>query len=144
MSKGELPEHWAEALERRSIGSIRGVADAAKVSPMAASRLVKGEATSAKTVRLVADALFDGDRNKVWELHGSSLRDHGDWRLPEEASLLNDEQRTAVVGIVRAMLPPGVRGGGVGAKRASATSDPGSGLGVTIEPDMQGLPEDSA
>lgn len=125
MSKEELPEHWADALERRGVASIRAIARKAEISPMAASRLVKGEPTSAKTVRQVADALFDGDRNKVWELHGSALRDHGDWQLPEESSLLTDEQRAAVVGIVRAMLPPEVRGGGAGAKRAAATSEPG-------------------
>lgn len=124
MSRGELPEEWAKALERRGVASIRGVATAAGVSPMAASRLVKGEPTSAHTVRQVADALFDGDRNTVWELHGSSLRDYGDWQLPEEASLLNDEQRAAVIGIVRAMLPPDVRGGGAGVKRAAPTSSP--------------------
>lgn len=127
MSRGELPDHWAKALKARRIASIRGVATAAHISPMAASRLVKGESTSAKTVRLVADALFAGDRNRVWELHGSTLRDHGDWQLPEEASLLDDDQRAAVVSIVRAMLPPDVRGGGAGVKRAAATNQPGSG-----------------
>lgn len=123
MSKQEaLPDHWRVALETKGVQSLRGLATKAGISPMAASRLVKGDGTSAETVNAVADALFQGDRNYVWQLHGSSVRDYGDWGLPSEASLLTDDQRKAVVAVVRAMLPPEAKGGGAGVKRAAPTS----------------------
>jgi hypothetical protein len=99
-------------LELKGVTSKRGLATKVGVSPQTAKRLIDGIGRPApETVAAVADALFAGDRDRVWELAGFAHRDHGDWVLPPEASLLDEEQREAVVAIVRAMLPPAMRRG---------------------------------
>lgn len=131
MSKSDaLSATWQQAFldaGALSAPTIRGIAAKADISPMAASRLVKGESVSVATVNAVAAAWFGGDRNRVWELHGSSVRDHGDWGLPDEASLLTDEQRKAVVAVMRSMVPQEVRGGGAGVKRSATNKVPAPG-----------------
>lgn len=107
MSPDPLPEPWRSALEPKGVRSKRGLATKAGIAPQTAKRLIDGEGRpSPETVTAVADALFAGDRNRVWELAGQSRQDFGDWQLPREASQLNPEQRAAVLAIVRAMLPP--------------------------------------
>jgi hypothetical protein len=101
----ELPEPWASALSPKGIHSYRDMGMAAGVAHETARRLVTGGATSAATVNKVADKLFGGDRTRVWVLYGAPLDDFGPWELPPEASLLNEEQREAVLGVIRAMLP---------------------------------------
>lgn len=101
----ELPEPWAAALAPKGIHSYRDMGTAAGIAHETARRLVTGGATSAATVNKVADKLFGGDRTKVWSLYGEPLGDHGPWELPPEASLLNDEQRRAVLAVIHAMVP---------------------------------------
>lgn len=106
MSRDELPEPWRSALEQHGIHSKRGLASKAGISPQTAKRLIDGEGKpSPQTVAAVADKVFNGDRNRVWALAGHDRQDHGDWQLPPEASQLNQEQRAAVLAVVRAMLP---------------------------------------
>lgn len=110
LSREPLPEPWRSALEPRGIGSKRGLATSAGISPQTAKRLIDGIGSpSAETVARVADALFDGDRATVWELAGIVRADHGDWELPPEASQLDPDQRAAVLAVVRAMLPAATR-----------------------------------
>jgi hypothetical protein len=101
----ELPGEWGELLGPKGIHSYRHIAARVGISAGTAHRLVTGGATSADTVKQVADALFDGDRDLVWRLRGSRRRDHGDWTLPAEASLLTPAQREAVRAVVVAMVP---------------------------------------
>jgi transcriptional regulator with XRE-family HTH domain len=110
VSREPLPEPWRSALESKGIESKRGLAGRVGISPQTAKRLIDGIGSpSAETVARVADALFGGDRARVWALAGIAREDHGDWVLPPEASQLDPEQRAAVLAVVRAMLPPGVR-----------------------------------
>jgi hypothetical protein len=110
VSREPLPEPWRSALEPKGIESKRGLASRVGISPQTAKRLIDGIGSpSAETVALVADELFDGDRAAVWRLAGIARQDHGDWVLPPEASQLDQEQRAAVLAVVRAMLPPEVR-----------------------------------
>jgi hypothetical protein len=110
VSREPLPEPWRSALEPKGIESKRGLASRVGISPQTAKRLIDGIGSpSAETVALVADELFDGDRAGVWRLAGIARQDHGDWVLPPEASQLDQEQRAAVLAVVRAMLPPEVR-----------------------------------
>lgn len=117
MSAERLPEPWGTPLEVKGVTTIRGLARAADIGPMAASRLIKGQGTSVETVNAVAKELFNGDRNRVWQLYGAGVKDHGDFRPPAEASLLTPEQRDAVNRVIRAMLPAEVRTGGAGVPR---------------------------
>ncbi len=103
MSK-ELPGDWGKLLEPKGIHSYRDLAQAADIPVGTAHRLVTGK-TSAATVNRVADELFDGNRDLVWELRGSTRRDHGDWELPDGSSLLTPAQRSAVRAVIVAMLP---------------------------------------
>lgn len=104
MSK-ELPDPWGSELGPRGIHSYRDLAAATGVGVETVRRLVTGGRTSASTVNTVADALFNGDRNKVWSMYGVGVRDYGDWQLPPEASLLTDKQREAVLALIRVMAP---------------------------------------
>lgn len=107
-----MPTPWRQPLEVKGITSKRGLAARAGISPATASRLIDGVGTpSVETVAAVADSVFDGDRDRVWALAGFDRRDSGDWTLPPEASLLDQEQRAAVLAVVRAMLPPDQRTG---------------------------------
>lgn len=109
MSTDQLPEPWGPILEAKGIHSYRDLGAAIGVAPETARRLVRGDSTSAATVTKAAAALFAGDRSRVYELHGSAHVDYGPWSLPPEASLLDREQRAAVLAIVKAMLPKDVR-----------------------------------
>ena len=112
MSREPLPEPWRSALEPKGISTKRGLATKVGISPQTAKRLIDGTGQpSPETVAAVADELFNGDRNRVWELAGLARQDYGDWSLPPEASQLDPEQRAAVLAVVRAMLPPEVRRG---------------------------------
>ena len=125
VSREPLPEPWRTPLERRGIDSKRGLATKAGISPQTAKRLIDGQGQpSPETVAAVADAVFNGDRTKVWELAGHPRQDHGDWQLPPEASLLTPEQREAVRAVVRAMIPPETRRGD-GDGNAAPTSSTG-------------------
>lgn len=129
MSK-ELPGEWGRLLGPKGIHSYRDMAAAVGdgVAQGTLHRLVTGKPTSAATVNKVADSLFDGDRDLVWRLRGSRRRDHGDWGLPAEASLLTEEQRAAVIAVVQAMVPAERdEGGGEGdAGSTPAMTQPGS------------------
>lgn len=120
----ELPGEWGERLGPKGIHSYRDMATAVGdgVATATVYRLVVGSATSAATVNKVADALFDGDRDLVWRLRGSRRKDHGDWDLPAEASLLTEEQRAAVVAVVKAMVPAEQDEGGEGHAAGGAAS----------------------
>lgn len=112
MSREPLPEPWRSALEPKGVHSKRGLATKAGISPQTAKRLIDGTGSpSHETVVAVADALFGGDRNRVWDLAGVARQDYGEWQLPPEASQLDPEQRAAVLAVVRAMLPPDARRG---------------------------------
>lgn len=125
MSRDPLPEPWRSELEIKGIQSKRGLATKAGISPQTAKRLIDGEGSPRpETVAAVADALFDGDRSKVWELAGFDRQDHGDWTLPPEASLLDPDQRAAVLAVVRAMLPPEQRAGDGDDRDATPTKGP--------------------
>lgn len=123
MSK-ELPEPWATELAPKRIHSYRELGAAVDVSHGTAWRLVQGKKISADTVRKVADSLFAGDRDKVWRLHGLARRDHGDWELPPEASLLTEEQRKAVLAVTWALIHAETKGG-EGRARPSPTKTGG-------------------
>lgn len=115
MSRDPLPEPWRSVLERRGIHSKRGLADKAGISPQTAKRLIDGIGRpSVETVQAVADTVFAGDRDYVWRLVGFDVQDHGEFVLPPEASLLDQEQRDAVLAVVRAMLPQDAKRGGSG------------------------------
>lgn len=101
----ELPGEWGKVLGPKGIHSYRDLSAATGVPTGTLHRMVTGAATSAETVNRVADALFDGDRDKVWRFRGSKRRDHGDWQLPPEASLLSEAQRSAVLHVIQAMVP---------------------------------------
>lgn len=107
--KTELPEPWGAELAPKGIHSYRDFGAAADISPETARRLCTRGSTSSPTVQKVADALFDGDATKVWALYGKPLQDFGPWELPPEARLLDDEQRAAVLAVVRGMLPAEAR-----------------------------------
>lgn len=125
MSRDPLPEPWRSELEIKGIHSKRGLATKAGISPQTAKRLIDGEGSpSHATVAAVADAIFDGNRDRVWELAGFERQDHGDWSLPPEASLLDPEQRAAVLAVVRAMLPPEQRAGDGDERDAASTKGP--------------------
>lgn len=130
MSRDDIPEPWRSALERKGIDSIRRLASKAEISPMTASRLVKDQGTSVETVNAVARLVFDNDVELVWRLRGLSVRDLGPFELPVEASLLTDDQREAVVAVVRAMLPADVKAGITGAKPRPRQAAPGRRLDV--------------
>lgn len=122
MSRDPLPEPWRSELEIKGISSKRGLATKAGISPQTAKRLIDGEGSpSHATVAAVADALFDGDRERVWRLAGFDRQDHGDWTLPPEASLLDPDQRAAVLAVVRAMLPAEQRAGDGDDRDATST-----------------------
>lgn len=105
-----LPEPWRSALEPKGVTSKRGLATHAGISPQTASRLIDGVGRPAvETVAAVADALFAGQRDRVWALAGMTVQDHGSWDLPPEASLLDDTQRAAVMAVIRAMVPAEAR-----------------------------------
>lgn len=124
VSRDPLPEPWRSALEPKGIHSKRGLASKIGVSPQTAKRLIDGIGSpSSDTVNAVADEFFNGDRAKVWELAGLARQDHGDFRLPPEASQLDPEQRAAVLAVVRAMLPPGSRRGEHGGDTAAIAND---------------------
>lgn len=126
MSRDPLPEPWRSELEIKGIHSKRGLATKAGISPQTAKRLIDGEGSpSHATVAAVADAIFGGNRDRVWELAGFERQDHGDWSLPPEASLLDPEQRAAVLAVVRAMLPPEQRAGDGDDRDATSTRSPG-------------------
>jgi hypothetical protein len=126
VSRDPLPEPWRSELEIKGIHSKRGLATKAGISPQTAKRLIDGEGSpSHATVAAVADAIFGGNRDRVWELAGFERQDHGDWSLPPEASLLDPEQRAAVLAVVRAMLPPEQRAGDGDDRDATSTSSPG-------------------
>lgn len=109
-TRDQLPEPWRSALEPKGVTTKRGLATRVGVSPQTAKRLIDGMGRpSPETVAAVADALFNGDRDKVWSLAGLAHTDHGDFQLPAEASLLDPEQREAVLAVVRAMLPASAR-----------------------------------
>lgn len=119
MSREPLPDEWRRAAEQKGVrASIRGIAERAQLSPETVRRLINGAGTSVATVQAVANLLFDGDANRVWELHGSGIVDHGAFDLPDVAVLLDSDQREAVMAVIRAMLPAEVRGGGAGERRA--------------------------
>lgn len=121
----ELPEPWATELAPKGIHSYRDLGAAAGIAHETARRLCTSGRTSAATVNKVAAALFGGDSTKVWALYGAPLRDHGPWELPEEARLLDEEQRAAVLAVVMAMVPKEVkRGGGDGDVKDSRGSAP--------------------
>lgn len=101
----ELPGLWGFALGPKGVHSYRDVAAKVGISAGTAHRLMTGGATSGDTVNKVADALFDGDRDAVWKLRGSSRRDYGDWSLPAEASLLSPAQRDAIRELIQVMVP---------------------------------------
>lgn len=101
----ELPGRWGELLGPRGVHSYRDLEARTGIPKGTLHRLVTGGATSAETVNRLADAIFDGDRDLVWRLRGSRLRDHGDWSLPAEASLLTEAQRAAVLAVIQAMVP---------------------------------------
>lgn len=109
-TRDPLPEPWRSALEPKGVTTKRGLATKTGIAPQTAKRLIDGMGRpSVETVAAVADALFNGDRDRVWALAGYQHADRGDWQLPPEASLLNDEQRAAVIAVVRAMLPASAR-----------------------------------
>lgn len=146
----ELPGEWGRRLSPRGIHSYRQMADAVSavtgegISQGTMHRLVVGKATSAETVNTVADALFGGDRDLVWRLRGSSRQDHGDWSLPADASLLNKDQRNAILAVIRAMVPAEQEGGGEH-DRSAATSKPTSGSEIRFSQttgESIGLPEE--
>lgn len=121
MSPDPLREPWRSALEPKGVRSKRGLATKAGISPQTAKRLIDGDGSpSPETVAAVAHALFNGDRTRVWELAGHDRQDHGDWQLPPEASQLNQEQRDAVLAVVRAMLPSEAKRGDGDVGRDSA------------------------
>ena len=133
MSRDPLPEPWRSELEKKGVISRRGLAEKAAISPQTAVRLVDGVGQpSAETVAKVADAFFGGDRTHVWKLAGFSRRDHGEWGLPPEASLLDEDQRAAVLAVVRAMLPDEVRKQGDG-DEAAPMRQAGSGRALRQE-----------
>ncbi|MDF1603356.1 hypothetical protein [Nocardioides sp. YIM 152315] len=110
----ELPGRWGELLAPKGIHSYRDLAAKIGVSHGTAHRLVTGGKTSPETINRAGDALFGGDRNQVLRLRGSARRDYGDWSLPPEASQLTEEQRRAILAVVRAMLPAETEEGGGG------------------------------
>ena len=101
----ELPEPWASALGPKGIHSYRDFGKAAGIAHETARRLCNAGSTSSKTVNAVAETLFGGDSTKVWAMYGAAVQDYGPWELPPEASLLRPDQRSAVLAIVKAMLP---------------------------------------
>lgn len=101
----ELPEPWASALGPKGIHSYRDLGAAAGIAHETARRLCTAGRTSSKTVNRVAAALFGGDSTRVWAMYGSAVQDYGPWELPPEASLLRPDQRSAVLAVVKAMLP---------------------------------------
>lgn len=104
MSK-DLPGEWGKLLGPKGIHSYRDMAAATGIAAGTMHRLVTGKATSVETVNQVADTFFGGDRDLVWRLRGSRRRDHGDWQLPPESSLLTEAQRNAVLAVIQAMVP---------------------------------------
>lgn len=131
MSK-ELPGEWGKRLGPKGIHSYRDLAARVGhgISQGTMHRLVTGKATSADTVNKVADAVFDGDRDLVWRLRGSRRRDYGDWTLPPEASLLTEEQRSAILAVVQAMVPAEQEEVTGNAEHPAAMNQPGSGPGL--------------
>lgn len=101
----ELPGEWGEVLGPKGVHSYRDLAAKTGISAGTAHRLVTGGSTSSDTVNKVADVLFGGDRDAVWRLRGADVRDYGDWSLPAEASLLNADQREAILRLVQVMVP---------------------------------------
>lgn len=101
----ELPGEWGDTLGPKGVHSYRDVAAKVTISAGTAHRLMTGGPTSVETVNKVADALFDGDRDAVWRLRGSSRKDYGDWALPADASLLDPDQRDAIIRLVQVMVP---------------------------------------
>lgn len=103
-----VPPEWLAVMEPKGISSGRQLATKSGVSPETIWRMFRGEGhTSHETVAAVADVLFGGDRNRVYELTGSGHRDHGGtFELPPDASRLTPRQRDAVLAVVRSMLDP--------------------------------------
>lgn len=101
----ELPEPWGSVLGPKGVHSYRDLGARSGFNHQTAWRLVNGGGTSQGTLRKVAVEFFDGDVNYVLRLRGSAAVDHGEWSLPAEASLLTEEQRAAILAVVRAMLP---------------------------------------
>lgn len=108
-----VPPKWLAAMEPKGISSGRQLAIKSGVSPETIWRMFRGEGdTSPETIAAVADVLFGGDRNRVYELTGSARRDYGGtFELPSDASRLTPRQRDAVLAVVRSMLDPTEEGG---------------------------------
>lgn len=123
----ELPEPWATELSPKGIHSYRDFARATGIAAETARRLCTSGATSSATIGKVADALFNRDATKVWDLYGLPLKDYGPWELPPEARLLTEEQRAAVSAVVMAMVPPKARRGGGSNAEASNGGEPDQG-----------------
>lgn len=119
----ELPGEWSEVFGPRGVHSYRDMAAKAGIASGTAHRLVTGGPTSAATINKVADKILGGDRDTVRRLRGSGRRDYGDWSLPAEASLLNLQQREAIMTVIQAMLPAELGSGIVVPEDDDVTTD---------------------
>lgn len=103
MTRRELPEAWAKAMEPKRLRSLRDLARKLEVSPQTASRLVHGEQTSRDTIEAAAELLqISPERIRAMR----NEEPLPPFRLPPEADQLGQQQRAAVVAVVRAMLEP--------------------------------------
>lgn len=101
----DLPEQWKQLAEQKGIRpTIRGIAEAAGITPSTMSRLLSTQArNSPGTVHAISEALgiSETDVLRHAQVPSGAL---GPWAPPREAHLLTGRQRKALDDLIRAVV----------------------------------------
>ena len=100
----EIPEPWATAAEQAGIRqTLRGVAEAARISHVTVGRLISEGRTSPATITAVATALRV-EPAKVYEWAHVQVSDWGPWSPPLRAHKLSPRARAALAELILAIV----------------------------------------
>ena len=100
----EIPEPWATAAEQAGIRqTLRGIAEAARISHVTVGRLIGEGRTSPATITAVATALRV-EPAKVYEWAHVEVSDWGPWTPPILAHRLSPRARAALSELILAIV----------------------------------------
>ena len=103
----EIPEPWASAAEQAGIRqTLRGIAEAARISHVTVGRLIGEGRTSPATITAVATALRV-EPAKVYEWAHVEVSDWGPWTAPMLAHRLSPRARAALAELILAIVEEG-------------------------------------